>query len=227
MDIMRLFPHVGERVKALHEAVKMPAHHDWWHDVRVSTVAYNICVREYDARTAELACLAGAVHSADRLLEAKHGRKISVNTLISTLEDLLSPVQVDSVRLGEVCLAVVEHAEINHDKDGPVKICLQDADRVVNLSYDIAMRSALLYAEKYPLVDTDFYLDALGATYAKPGSVLRDVAYCLDWVNPQSRVCIRTKHGMELAKPRAERLLRNLEAFKRELEEEGIVFKKM
>lgn len=96
-----------------------------------------------------------------------------------------------------------------------------DADRVVNLDADLFPRSGQYYHD-LPVVDYKYFLDDQEATYRSPKSVLRDIAYSLDWADPSSPVCVRTRLGKKMAGERVKIFRTFFDALKLQLAEEGM-----
>ncbi|MBI2523850.1 hypothetical protein HYW11_01365 [Candidatus Peregrinibacteria bacterium] len=107
--------------------------------------------------------------------------------------DVVGPKEVR-----QVVDAVLRHDAKNSPGDSRVLVALMDADRVVNLDVDLFPRSGQYYHD-LPVVDYRHFLSDPEATYQNPESVLRDIAYSLDWADPKSPVCVRTRLGKSRA----------------------------
>lgn len=225
MRIWEQFPEIAQQIRKKHDQVGLHGHHDFVHAFRVGEVARKVALDQWsDKRLADLAGLAGLCHNADRLLQKWSGRRAkrkSVDTLVTrwlqgTLDD-------DEVRA--VVDAVVKHDGLNSSGDSRILIALMDGDRVVNLDVDLFIRSGQLHRD-LPAVDYQHFLNDSEATYRNPKSVLRDIAYALEWVNPHSHVCVRTRLGQKMAEGRSTVFRASLESFikslKASLKEEGI-----
>ncbi len=222
-----IFSLVVKKVEQAHEQYGS-AHHDFVHARRVGNNAYWICMAEWkDRRSAVLARLAGICHNADKLIQVRDNLKrmkpstLVVEALIKewfTHEGklLLSPADM------QVILdAVVHHGGVNTEHDSRVLIALRDADRIVNLSPDIWMRSALHFSDK-PIINYENPIDR-SAPYDNPPAILDDVLSGLDWVTRGSVVFMRTKAGLSRAKKRARRLQTSVLHLIRDLNEDGIL----
>lgn len=226
-----LYPKVVADVKSTQQQYKIQGHHDWIHALRVGEMAKEIAWREWgDPVIAAASGLAGLFHNADRIMQTcsqmyecvppnyiKNGILKLCNWWLKLTENV-----VPGVDHQQIIIAVIEHDQINGEDDNKIKIALQDADRIVNLSLDMFIRSGQLH-HRLPAVDFVNYTDDPEATYENPKSVLRDVAYSLDWVNPNSKVCIRTKVGMAIAEPRAELYRHFITSLYNQLKNEGVL----
>lgn len=208
MRIWELFPELTEAVRKSHEEVGLVGHgHDIYHAKRVAEYAQQIGRDEYDIRTGELAGIAGLCHNADRILEKKYNiiagqNDVPRKEVIELIAGWLSIMDLNDEEKKIVLDAILAHNRKNDEGNHPVLICLMDADRVVNLEEDHILRSAQYYPD-LPAVDIERFINDPEATYHNPKSVLRDIAYCLDWVTPGSGVCVRTHLGKKLAEERA------------------------
>lgn len=224
MRIWEVFPYVGRLVREKHEQVGLFGHHNWVHAFRVGEVARQVALEEWgDERLSHLAGLVGYSHNADRLLQKELGlgrqavpRESVVALVTSWLPGTLSEAEVAG------CVeAVLKHDSKNSLADSSILVALMDADRVVNLDVDLFPRSGQYYHD-LPVVDHCYFLDDPEATYRDPKSVLRDIAYALDWVNPESPVCVRTRLGRQMAEKRVKVFRTFFDALEVQLEEEGM-----
>ncbi len=224
MRIWEQFPGVFLAVKQDHNEVGLVSHHDFVHAARVGEIAYQIALNEWgNERMAQLAGISGLCHNSDRIIQAKLNleRKDPSPAEVSSL--IFSQLGTDFT-LAErdlIIEAVLKHEDLNSINDSPILISLMDADRVVNLDIDLFPRSGQYYSD-LPVVDYLHFLNDPKATYRDPKTVLRDIAYSLDWVNPNSAVCIRTVLGQRMALRRTEIFRVFFEALKSQLEEEGV-----
>lgn len=223
MRIWEQFPVVAARVREQHERVGLVSHHDCVHAYRVADVAHHVASIEWgDERTAHLAGLAGLCHNADRLIQVtmRFGHKPAPRQKISDFTEELLKGSVDKVAIMQVTEAVLMHDQKNSADDPHVLIALKDADRVVNLDMDVIMRAAQHHSE-LRTVDYLHFVSDPSATYHDPKSVLRDIAFCLDWVDNKSDVCVRTTRGMAMAMKRAAPLKAFFQTLEEQLTEEG------
>lgn len=227
MRIWEQFPRVAMQVRQKHEEVGLIGHHDWVHAFRVGEVARQVALDEWEddmgrQRFAHLAGLAGLCHNADRLLQ----KKLNLGRWDVRCERVEAFVAswllgVDEWEVETIVEAVLGHDGRNSAEDSQTLIALMDADRVVNLDIDLLMRSGQFYHD-LPAVDYEYLLEDPTATYRDPKSVLRDIASALDWVDPNSPVCVRTRLGKKMAEERAKILRPLFDALKMQLTEEGI-----
>ena len=223
--IWDVFPKTAARVWESHEDVDLHGHHDWVHALRVGEIARQVALEEWgDERISHLAGLAGLCHNADRVLA--HGGRLSSRTAVSCGEvDYLVEYWVgEAIRLNDVrqiVNAVLRHSAKNSPNDSKVLIALMDGDRVVNLDTDLFPRSGQYYHD-LPVVDYRYFLEDPEATYRSPKSVLRDIAYSMDWADPTSAVSVRTQLGRKMAGDRVKVFQTFFDALKAQLAEEGI-----
>jgi hypothetical protein len=119
--------------------------------------------------------------------------------------------------------AVPKHNHCNSADDSKVLIALMDADRVANLDVDLFIRSGQNFHAD-PAVDYKLWLSGPEATYKKPRSVLRDIAYSLEWADPtNTKVGVRTKLGKQWAAERATVFRTFFAHLQQQLEQEGIL----
>ncbi|MBT4120395.1 MAG: hypothetical protein HOG89_03515 [Candidatus Peribacter sp.] len=214
--IWDLYSELAARVRKSHEEAGLVGHHDWIHAFRVGEQAMQIVMAEWGSvRNANLAGIAGLCHNADRICQ-KTGSEDPSDLVREWIG-----ASLDYPSTNIIVDAVSKHSDVNDDDELEVAIALKDADRVVNLDVDLFIRSGQHYAN-LPAVDYRNMLDDPEASYREPKSVLRDIAYSLDWVNPDSDVCIRTKEGMARGRRRAEVFQTFFEHLTAQLEEEGV-----
>ncbi len=216
---------VHDRVAKAHEGVH--GGHDIHHVVRVATWAKRIALDEWnDEHIAYLAEIAALCHNADRLLESKYGRG---NAFVPAIEELilswLEGISISSNDCAILFEAVLGHNKPNDDNHSRVQIALMDADKLTNMAMDLIIRSAQLYHDQ-PAVDMEWYVSDSNVTYRNPGSCLKDIWYTLEWVDPKTRFCFRTRLGWEVGKKRAFHIEGFINLLKGQLTEDGIVFRK-
>src|SRR3989344_5219613 len=196
MRIWECFPALAQQIRSTHEKANLIGHHDWVHAFRVGEVARQIALDEWrEETTSFLAGIAGMAHNADRIIQKKSGsipEKTAEELLEAWLQGCAGMHSTEAI-----ITAVISHDRKNPEKDPRVLIALMDADRVVNLDADLFARAGQHYAN-LPVVDYKNFLSDREATYRNPKSVLRDIAYSLDWVDPASGVCVRTRKGLEM-----------------------------
>ncbi len=226
--IWELCPEIARRVEKEYAALetdgKKISHHDFAHAKRVGEIARQVALDEWnDKDIAKLAGIAGLVHNADRIIQAQKEidrQDVSKDDVVALVKKWIEN-DLEETDIQTVLDAVLGHDEKNAAEDSPVKIALQDGDRVVNLDVDLIPRSAQFYGD-LQVIDYEHYLSDPKATYKKPRSVLRDIKYSLDWVQPESGVCVRTRLAMEMAQPRAKVFALFFEVLKKQLAQEGI-----
>jgi hypothetical protein len=220
------YPLVCEKIRHAHERLRFFEGHDYNHALRVAEIAYRIALCEWDDKdVAELAALAGLCHNADHVMQ-KVLRAGKITVTDSTIADLahtwLVPEDLSTTDKDEIVSAVLKHGKANSDQDSKVLIALKDADRVVNLAFDLVIRAGQHYHD-IPAVDFEHFLDDPDATYQKPKSVLRDIAYALEWVDKKSPHHIRTSLGRKIGEGRATVLRNFLLVLHEQLKEEELL----
>lgn len=242
MRIWEILPKLFAAVRKSHEEVGLVGHHDFVHAARVGEIAYQIGRGEYDYQIAKLAGAAGLCHNANRVLQKKFqiGRKeVAASEVEKLVQEWLGeeswfvmsqfrPLTThdDLTTEGkqrQVVGAVLKHDGYNSSNDSLVLIALMDADRIVNLDGDLFARSGQYYHD-LAVVDYRYFPDFdPEATYRNPKTLFRDIAFSLDWVDPTSPVCIRTRLGKAMGERRA-RLFRQItDGLRDQLAEEGII----
>lgn len=225
MKVWELFPELYRVVKEEHERVGLIGDgHDFWHAVRVAQCAIKIAETPEVGR---LAAAAGLCHNADYILRLKNPRWWSnpAPDLITLCVQnwLQQEPRIRDEEYLQIADAVVLHDRQNKYQVGkPVVITLADADRVVNLEADVIIRCGQYYSN-LPAVDPVHWLDDPEATYRKPKSVLRDIAYALDWVERGGPVSIRLPKAWGPAISRATFLRSYLETVRRQWKEAGFL----
>ena len=230
MRIWELFPGIAANVRRSHEEVGLVGHHDWVHAFRVGEIARQLALDEWgrgDERLSYLAGIAGLVHNADKILERKAGigrRLVEANQVVSLIRATLcdgSKYDFSTEEEREIVEAVLKHDGRNSETDSRTLIALMDGDRVVNLDSDLYPRSGQHYAE-LPVVDYKHLISDPEATYRKPRTVFRDIAYSLDWVTEGSGVCVRTRLGKEMGERRSKLFRQVVDSLIEQLAEEGV-----
>lgn len=231
--IWERFPSIVQVVKEKHEEVKLYGAHDINHALRAGQLAQEIALDEWrDLRLSELAGVGGICHNADRILqrELNIGRaEVPKEKIIDLVRQWLNKAEFDLTPSEKEMIVEVISRHDRKNSEGPssitverIEIAVTDGDKVVNLDLDLIIRSGQHYHD-LPAVDFVHFLDDPKATYRNPGSSLRDIAYSLDWVDPKSSFCIRTRLGMKLGEERATTLGAFFDTLKKQLEEERIM----
>lgn len=221
--IWETYPDIAERIIADHKRVNLSGGHDYVHAFRVGETARKIGTDEWSDAIGIPAGIAGLVHNADRIIQKERDvgrRDIEPEAIKALIQKWISD-QCDIELCEIITEAVLQHAQINGTQDSNVQIALMDADRVINLDADLFPRSGQHYAD-LPVVDYEHFLDDPDATYRDPRTILRDINYSLDWVDPKSPVCVRTRLGKTMAEARAQIFRTFFDALRSQLQEEGI-----
>ncbi len=121
--------------------------------------------------------------------------------------------------------AVLTHSKPPDINDNSVTIALKDADKLVSIGPNIAVRSGQLY---HNLPDFDpRYLKQPDPTsnYRNPKTVLRDIMFSLEWEGtaPNGIDWIRLPKAKELAKPWFKLLRAYIKGFAKQLKEVGLL----
>ena len=226
MRIWEQNPEVARLVQASHRELKMQGGHDICHAMRVGETARMIALNQWqDEHVAELAGLAGLCHNADRLEQKRLNigrREVPHEAVEKLISSWLAGIYLGKEREGLILQAVLRHDGRNDIDDSPVQIALMDADRVVNLAPDVIIRAGQFLPD-LPAVDYVNWLSDPEATYKEPRTVLRDISHCLEWVDPASPFCVRTKLGKKMAGRRAAFLRLFFNQLKTNLEEVGLL----
>jgi hypothetical protein len=225
--IWDIFPDIFAAISASHEEAKLVGHHDVHHAKRVGDAAYRIALEEWgDEAEAQLAGLAGLCHNADRIVELQHPELRDTPTLqVTYIVELITSWlgdQVDHEDRTRIIQAVLRHDRQNGKDDSNIQIALMDADRVINLDLDFLLRAAQ-FDHTLPTVDFKFFVGDPTATYRDRRSVLRSIAYHLEWVDSTTNVCVRTRLGELLARPRAQKISAYIADLREQLKEEGML----
>jgi hypothetical protein len=208
--------------------VKLFGHgHDYLHALRVGAMAYRIGSNHLrNQEGARMAAYAGLCHNADRVLQRLHNlghAKPTSDAIRRLVLRWLGKNWAAHPEVSEfIAKAVIVHDGINDRDDADIVVVLKDADRCVNLALDIVMRSGQFYPDLCAVDHEHFDIDPK-AKYNKPRSVLKDIAYCLDWIDPESPVCVRTDLGRQIAKERALVLRDYIGNLRGQLVEEGVM----
>lgn len=173
-----LFPELTEAVRKDH-AGKSCRHHPFEHALMVAQ--YCLIIAE-DEKAGQLAAIAGLIHNTDRLYPEMGKRELEVKLLDYLVRGQLATCMLaDTIQ--EVIDAVLNHSKKNDPADSPVLICLQDADKLANISpFDIIARAARLFPD-LALVNPKYILEIdPESTYKNPKTVFRDAIHStLEW----------------------------------------------
>ena len=171
------FDELRKKYEALYGAMKEwhlvapRAHrgHGLDHDVTVAMIAVRIAP---DNRTAELAFVAGLLHSLDRTVE--RGNKMAVLEKLTEMVQLL-PSDVTSDEKANIVRSVEGHSDLNSPDQSVLQQTLMDADRLANLMALVVIRAGQFKSD-IPAVEFEFIETANpGSTYYQSASVLDDL----------------------------------------------------
>lgn len=231
MRIWNAFPGVAEAVGETHEKVKLFGHHNIYHALAVGEVGRLIFLDEWGNEPADVCLsnytgLAGMCHNADHVIFARTGENIhkedpSHKAISSLVYSWLSSAPLNNDEKEEILNAVLNHTAPNKPEDSRILIALKDADRVVNFWADVIARSGQSYHD-VPVMDHVHFLSDPKATFRLPGSVLKDLANCFDWINPATPFCVRTRLALEMATEHAGYLQDYLDRVKANYEKIGL-----
>ena len=133
-------------VQYIHRLVAFDGHHGLDHDLMVAQYGYLIAG---DARTSELAWVAGLMHSIDRLISliSKQDVQTFLDGFINCLPDSISSEEIELI-----VEALGEHSKLNDPDDNPVTVALKDADRLANLGFLNLIRGGQQRPNLHPLL---------------------------------------------------------------------------
>lgn len=219
--IWEIYPELVIAIKKSHDAYDLKGHHDIYHALRVGDIAYRIAYETWDCvQTPRLSGIAGLCHNADRILSASDATPSDED--VSRLIHLwLGETSLNWADRKIVVSAVLAHDQKNDPRDSNVLVALKDADRIVNLDLDVLMRAGQ-FRPTLPTVDYAHFIDSPTASFKNPESVIRSMAYVLEWTDPTTDVCIRTEAGLAMARTRSERIRNYLNDLKKQLQSEGV-----
>lgn len=187
LKIWEIYPNLVAAIKRTHnETVRDTGEamfycHDFDHVIRVADMAMRIADDENAGR---LAAVAALCHNADRILQ-KLGRlgpfgEVLDSDVVALVEQWLNNETDNWFRSDDRALiidAVLHHPERNSETDSPVLVCLKDADRIVNTAPDIVVRKGQYFSDRLPVVDPVHLLKDPGATFVRPGSLMRAILF--------------------------------------------------
>ncbi len=221
-----IYPALTDAVKQAHSRFGLTGSgHDFDHALRVAQIALEI---SDDTHAGNLAAAAGLCHNADRMFQLKSGihkkaiGQQEIDALVGSW--LRMEPKLSAQDRAIVVEAVLRHEQLNDEGglDGPVLVALKDADRLVNLELDVVIRAGQ-FQPHLPAVDATHLLENPQATFFVPGSVLRNIAYCLLWPRPDGPEAIRLPRARKIAKTKAKLLQRYLDDVLRQRKEAGLV----
>ena len=209
--VVRLFPALCAAVCKTHRQYGMEGgSHSSSHALRVGQMA----LRLLDGRQAVLAAIAGIVHNADRVVQAKHEddkcwANVDKRETVRLVKRWLR--HVPALTTDEIDLivdAVLKHGGPNDASDTLVLTALRDADRIVNVQLDVVLRSA---KQPIPILDLAHLDRDPTATYRDPKSVIYDLSYMSRLWDPNhpdrdDQYCLRLPRAMTIAKAHFRRL---------------------
>ncbi len=189
--------------------------HNFDHTLQVGQVALFIAE---DECVGMLAGAAGLCHNADRLLQGQLSIDKEVDseahatakivprdeTIALVMGWLEKSREFKSYDLGRIVKAVLGHSGPNLSDGDDVLIALQDADRIVCSMADAVMGATQFWSQ-LPIVDPkQLVYDLTANAYRNPKSVLKSLECRYDWVNPNSRVCVRLPKAKKLMQRRVD-----------------------
>lgn len=160
------------------------------------------CLKIADGEAAELAWVSAICHNTDRHYGEENVRPM--------MERYLSLTGFNGPQKRVVTEAVLNHSHRPGPNDELITVILMDSDKLANIDLTVLIRASQ-FRPNDPILDLR-YPDATvknrppGTHYKNPGSILMDMAGCLEWEEPG---WFRNLRAMELAKPKFE-LLRHM-----------------
>jgi len=165
-------------------------------------------------------------HNADRIFEKKFGLTRNDEIAEDQIRGLVSGWIGENLSSDEkerIICAVLCHRNKNGENDDAVLICLMDADRVVNLAVDFPIRCGQEFSNLLAVDYGNFLGKNLKESYWHPKSVLGIVSLVLEWADPATNVCVRTRLGKKMAEKRA-KIIRDFFAnLDNQIEEENML----
>lgn len=164
------------------------AGHSFDHSLQAGQIALIIAEDEY---VGKLAGAAGLCHSADRILE-KLG-KVDGAKVIAMVRGWIESSAEGFLKeeINRIIGAILLHSGPNILDCDPVLIALQDADRIVCSMADAVMGAAQ-FRRNLPTIDPRRLIsDPSSCSFQRPRSILMDLYYRNDWVDPITKFCVR------------------------------------
>ena len=216
------FPETAKIAEKANEGIHKG--HDFCHAKRVAHFSQVIAMAEWQSqRTAELAGLASLCHNADRILQETIGKdKTTKETIEFMVRTWIAKSDANQEETDAVVTAVLIHSGRNDPSHSMITLALRDADRVVNMELDLVIRSGQHYYS-LPAVDYVNFLGDPEVTYHNPKSVLRDISFSLEWINPACPFCFQTPTGMKLGLERSKALQWFFDKLREQLKKSGLL----
>jgi hypothetical protein len=182
--------------------------HDFTHALMAAQ--YCLQITDEDDPLATLGWLAGICHNTDRLfpnesVESRVWNYLSFTNLFSEEKDLIIE-------------AVLNHSHKPSPDDLPLTIVLMDADKLANLGFTLALRSAQFQPNLPPINLTYLFEYPPGHNYKNPGSICRDIASSLEW----REGWFRLPKAIKLAEPLFAQLEQFLQGVLKQFKDTGL-----
>lgn len=223
--IWEMYPELAKTIvdiahtETLEELAKIYDSSQWIQSFRIGQAAYRFALDQWgDKETAITASLSGLCHDVVTAYRDTYNQPLSGKSLPSFLDSILPQKTGDNL-VERVTACVWQCGEVNSKFDPNELIALKDATRYVNLSLERIMFSAQRY-HGIPIINYNNLLDDPKSSFEQPRSVLWHVALALQWVNPESDMCIRTQLAQKEALFRANDLRRYLQLLRKQIAEE-------
>lgn len=204
LKIDELYPKLAEAVRQDHVTFNMMSTgHSFDHPL---TVARYCPLIAPDEETGRIAGAAGLCHNADRLLKKRLGdvnkAKVPESDVVAMVLGWLSAGEHFSEQEVVMILrAVQKHSGFNLTDGDLVLITLQDADRVACSSPEQIMGAAQ-FRPNLPTIHPKWLTadpnDPTANPYRNPKSVLHSMECWRDWIDPNSKVCVRLPKARRL-----------------------------
>jgi hypothetical protein len=154
--------------------------HGMDHNAAVAMMGVSLCER--DEVAAEMAFVAGLIHSTDRVVPTEQ-----LSAELDHYLSLVPPNRFSAEQLAEIKEAVLRHDEYkdrNLATRKPTQKILMDADKLVNMNLLIVIRAGQ-HRPHIPAIELEF----LGcrnpaSTYKQPSSVIDMLRYVAEWAGP-------------------------------------------
>lgn len=223
MRVWEEFPRLIEVSRKAHtELVAKIVHHDFDHALQVAQVAIRVAE---DPEIARLAAAAALCHNADRMLEERVDGKVTKPSP-AAIEKLIRKWLAVESKLFEkekltIVEAVLEHAKPNSSEDSDVTVALKDADRIVNLGFDVIVRGAQHH--NCSAIDPWFLLNDERGNYARRQSMVKVLQDCFEWASDDPRFGVRLPRSKEIARTRVKALQQYIDTVIAQRKELGLV----
>ncbi len=218
MKIWEIHPRLFLLVRQSHDAIGMDGTgHPFDHVLQVAQAAMIIAENDVTARLAGAAALC---HNVDRLLQKQKGSDKTDSAAHASAAMIPEAESVAMIgkwleKSGEfspeearrVTEAARLHNAFNIEGCDSVLVALQDADRVV-CSMASAMFDAAQFWDGLPGIDPQWITadpkDTQFHSYRKPKSVAHNLQCRFDWIDKQSKVCVRLPRALKMMERRVE-----------------------